>query len=173
MNTNTNTTYGLTSFIADVQYGKLGESIFVKDFLEFLRIKYQDVTGVHGFQVIDSDFIVAIGRYEIKANYKDDKQIIIEEYTNVNDLLGSISMGWFYKSKADTLVFLSKETHAMILIPFTEQFKTHYESIKNGFQLVRNKISEHKGRKWQSAFRKIPLSALNGYFAFYKQVPEK
>lgn len=163
-------TYGVTSFSSDIQQGKVGEAIFVRDFLEFLHIKYQDVTGVHGFQVIDSDFAAAVGRYEIKANYKDDKQIIIEEYTNVNPALGAISLGWFYKSKADTLVFLSKTTRTMILMPFTQNFKNHYELIKSSYSLINNKMSERDGRKWQSAFRKIPLSAVNGYFAYYKLI---
>ena len=163
-------TYGLTSFQNDIGKGKVGEGIFIDDFLKFLRINYQDVTGVHGFQLIDSDFLVKIGRYEIKANYKDDKLLVIEEYTNVNEQLAPKSLGWFYKSKADMLVFISRDTRAMIMLPFTDEFKAHYESIKEQYELISNKLSEHNGRKWQSAFRKIPLSALNGYFAFYKKI---
>lgn len=163
-------TYYQTNFTDDIRRGKIGETIFIDDFLNFLKIKYQDVTGNQGFQVIDADMLSRIGLYEIKTNYKDDKQIIIEEYTNINHELGPLSQGWFYKSKADTLVFISKDTRAMVLIPFTENFKAHYESIKETYPLIRNGLSTKDKRKWQSAFRKIPLSAINGMFAYYKRV---
>lgn len=160
-----------TSFTDDIGRGKEGEQIFTEDFLRFLNIEYEDVTGSQGFQLIDSDYLAKIGLYEIKANYKDNKIVIIEEYTNCNKQLAPISLGWFYKSKADMLVFVSKATRSMILIPFTDNFKAHYESIKNNYELMRNRISVHGGNRWQSAFRKIPLSAINGYFAYYKKAP--
>jgi len=161
----------ITSFEKDIQRGKPGEQIFREDFLQFLNIGYEDVTGKQGFQIIDSDYLAKIGLYEIKANYKDNKQVIIEEYTNHNEQLAPLSYGWFYKSKADILVFISKATRAMILIPFTDDFKAHYETIKDGYELQRNRISVHSnGCRWQSAFRKVPLSAINGYFAYYKKV---
>lgn len=165
------TIYDTTSFDGDIKKGKIGETIFVDDFLNFLKINFEDVTGVHGFQIIDSDFLAKIGRYEIKTNYKDDKQLIIEEFTNNNSALGKISMGWFYKSKADILVFISKETRSMILLPFTKEFREHYESIKEQYPLIQNRISiGNNGNKWQSAFRKVPLSSLNGYFSYYKRI---
>jgi hypothetical protein len=163
-------TTGITLFENDIKRGKVGEQIFTEDFLQFLHIEYEDVTNSQGFQVIDSDYLAKIGLYEIKANYKDNKQVIIEEYTNHNEQLAPISYGWFYKSKADILVFISKATRAMILIPFTDEFKAHYEAIKDGYELQRNRISVHNGCQWQSAFRKVPLSAINGYFAYYKKV---
>jgi hypothetical protein len=164
--------YGTTDFAGDIEIGKIGEKIFVADFLEFLRVNYEDVTGVQGFRIIDSDFVAAIGRYEIKANYKDDKMLVIEEFTNANETWGPISPGWFYKSRADMLVFVSKTTRAMILVPFTDIFKAHYESIKAGYELVMNRVScKPGGRKWQSAYRRIPLAAMNGFFAYYKRVP--
>lgn len=159
-----------TSFVNDINRGKAGEQIFTEDFLQFLNIEYEDVTGSQGFQIIDSDYLAKIGLYEIKANYKDNKIIIVEEYTNHNEKLATISYGWFYKSKADMLVFISKATRTMILIPFTEKFKEHYEKIKNNYDLQINKISIYNGSRWQSAYRKIPLSAINGYFAYYKKV---
>lgn len=163
-------TYGSTNFQDDIVRGKSGEEIFINDFLNFLHINYIDVTGIQGFQIIDSDFIAKVGRYEIKTNYKDDKILIIEEYTNHNLSLGKESAGWFYKSKADVLVFISKKTRAMILVPFTDEFKQHYESIKNNYPLINNKISIYNGKRWQSAFRNIPLSSINGYFSFYIKI---
>lgn len=162
--------YSTTKMVSDIQTGKVGESIFVDDFLKFMHIQYRDVTGTQGFRVIDSDYLTKIGLYEIKTNYHDDKKIIIEEYTNINEELCQLSFGWFYKSKANVLVFISKQTRMMILIPFTEEFKKHYENIKESYNLIRNKVSIRNGRKWQSAFRIIPLDALSGYFAIYKRI---
>lgn len=159
-----------TSFEIDIKHGKIGEQIFAEDFLKFLNINYEDVTGKQGFQVIDSDYLAKIGLYEIKTSYKDNKIIIIEDYTNINKELGRISAGWFYKSKADMLVFISKATRAMILVPFTDEFKAHYEAIKENYELRWNRISVRGDNSWQSAHRKIPLSAINGYFAYYKKV---
>jgi hypothetical protein len=166
-----NTTYSVTTFEKDIQKGKPGENIFVEDFLEFLKVNYENVTDVQGFRVIDTDFTSFVGSYEIKTNYKDNKEIIIEEYTNINKAYGPISYGWFYKSSADTLVFISKKTRAMILVPFSKEFKQHYETIKENQKLIWNRVSQnYKGDKWQSAFRKIPLSLINGYFAYYNKV---
>jgi hypothetical protein len=154
--------YGSTNFLTDISKGKIGEEIFAEDFLKFLNINFEDVTGNQGFRIIDADFLAKIGLYEIKTNYKDDQKIIIEEYTNINTNLGVISYGWFYKSKADMLVFISKTTRTMILIPFND--------IKENFTLIRNSISIKNNCKWQSAFRKIPLSSVNGFFAYYKRI---
>jgi len=159
-----------TSFEQDIKYGNLGEDIFKKNFLEFLNIKYENVTGCQQFQIIDTDFIAKIGLYEVKLNYKDNKQLIIEEYTNINESLAPISKGWFYKTKADLIVFVSKATKIMILLPFTNDFKFHYECISEDFELKRNKISVHNGREWQSAFRIIPFKNLEGYISVYKKL---
>ena len=159
-----------TDFYSDIQKGKTGEQIFIDDFLNFLNIQYNDVTGCQKFQIIDSDFVSKIGVYEIKLNYKDDNKIIIEEYTNINPSLSKISLGWFYKSKADILIFISKETRVMIMIPFNEKFKKHYENIKNNFELTRNFISTGRnGNQWQSAYRKIDLNSISGFYSKYKR----
>jgi hypothetical protein len=156
-----------TDFISDIKKGKIGEDIFIEDFLNFLNIKYEDVTGSQGFQIIDSDFLTKIGLYEIKTNYKDDEFLIIEEYTNCNELYGKKSFGWFYKTKADLLIFISKKTRTMIFLPFTEKFKNHYSLIRKKTELIKNKVTVYGDKKWQSAFRKIPLELLNGYISIY------
>lgn len=158
------------NFKDSINQGKEGEFIFKEDFLNFLQIEYIDVTGCQKFQVLDTDFKAKIGMYEIKANYKDDEQLFIEEYTNFNKEFGPISLGWWYKSKADLFVFLSKKTRNMILLPFTEEIKKHYEQIKTDFKLRPNKITYHNGNKWQSAYRIIPLSKLHGFYAKYKKI---
>ena len=160
----------MLDFEKDIAKGKIGEDIFIEDFLNFLNIKYKDVTGCQQFQAIDSDFLTSIGTYEIKLNYKDNRKIIIEEYTNVNESLSKISYGWFYKSKADLLVFISKQTRTMVLIPFDENFKKHYNEIKEKSELRRNRITCHEGKKWQSAFRVIPLDLLSGYYSMFKKM---
>jgi len=160
-----------TSMIDDVGKGKVGETIFKEDFLDFLGIEYLDVTGCQKFQAIDTDFKSTIGLYEIKTNYNDNKQIVIEEFTNIDESLCPISKGWFYKTKSDLLVFISKKTRMMVLVPFTDEFKEHYESIKENYRLVRNKyISEMNGRKWRSAIRFIPLDDIKGYYSMYKKM---
>ena len=159
-----------TSFDADIKYGSMGEEIFRKNFLEFLDIKYMNVTGCQAFQVIDSDYLTKIGLYEVKLNYKDNKQLIIEDFTNINEELAPISKGWFYKSEADLIVFISGETKIMIFMPMTEQLKKYYEDIKENFELKRNKISYHNGNKWQSAYRRIPFDSLKGFISIYKKL---
>ena len=78
------------SFIEDIKYGKLGEEIYRKNFLEFLNIKYIDVTGCQQFQIIDSDYLATIGLHEVKLNYKDNQELIIEDYTNIDEKIGPI-----------------------------------------------------------------------------------
>ncbi len=162
----------MINFIETIQKGKAGEQIFKEDFLEFLKINYVDVTGCQRFQAIDSDYLSKVGLFEIKTNYKDDKHIFIEEYTNINKRLGPISLGWWYKTRADLLVFISKATRTMVLIPYGEDIKNHYEAIKDNYDLRWNRITEHNGNKWQSAFRKVSLDDLCGYYSFYKKMSE-
>ena len=157
-------------FTKSIAQGKIGEQIFLDDFLKFLDIKYKDVTGCQQFQVIDTDYITSIGTYEIKTSYKDNKQIIIEDFTNVNSNLGNISYGWIKKTKADLIVFVSKKTRAMVFLPFTERFKKFYHSNKEMWKLRHNRVSEYRGRKWQSAFRIVPFDGIRGFVSVYKKI---
>jgi len=159
-----------TDFFKDIQKGKVGEQIFKNDFLDFLDIDYIDVTNCQQFQAIDADFKAKIGLYEIKANYKDDKMLCIEEYTNCNKEYGPISYGWFYKSGADLLVFLSKATRIMVMVPLTPEFKQHYENVRNEYDLIKNRVSTKGKNRWQSAFRKIPLNSIKGFYSVYKRI---
>lgn len=162
----------MLNFFDSITSGKPGENIFKEDFLDFLNINYIDVTECHKFQIIDSDFISKIGLYEIKANYKDDKKIIIEEYTNINENLGKVSYGWFYKSKSDLIIFISLKTRTMIFIPFTDSFKKFYKDISKKIELKYNKFSFNPKTKtkWQSAFKIINLDDIKGFFSVYKKV---
>lgn len=157
-------------FYESINYGKQGEKIFREEFLDFMRLNYVQVTDCQQFQIVDTDFDSSFGTYEVKLNYKDDKNLIFEDYTNINTKLGKESKGWVYKSKADKIVFISKSTHTMVMVPFTDEFKTHYETIKEEYPLIKNSVSQKGSSKWQSAFRRVPLTALNGYYGFYKKM---
>jgi len=163
-----------TSFSADIKRGKIGEQIFIEDFLLFMGIKYKDVTGCQAFQVIDADFLSSIGLYEIKTNYRDNHLLIFEDYSNNDPKCGPITQGWIYKTKADLVVFVSKATRHMIFLPLTERFKRHYqEKVIPATTLNNNSYSESKGRKWRSAYRKVPFSMLRGFISQYKCMADK
>ena len=156
-----------TSFEEDKKRGKEGERIFKEDFLDFLGITYEDVTGCQQFQVIDTDYLTKIGTYEVKANYKDDKLLVFEDWSNMEYK----SKGWIYKTQADLLVFVSKKTRTMIFLPFTERFKKHYGYIKQNTKQLFN-TSQKNGRMWKSAYRKVPFDMLAGYISVYKVKPD-
>jgi hypothetical protein len=162
------------SFEESIAKGKIGEIIVKEDFLEFLNIKYQDVTGCQQFQVIDTDYLATIGgRLEVKTSYKDNKELIIEDYTDYRPELGKTSLGWFEKTQANLILFVSKTTRAIVFMPMTQRLKVHYWKIRNDFQLVRNmKTSNRYGDTWQSAYRRIPFSALHGFVSVYKKIDE-
>jgi hypothetical protein len=158
---------GITSFTDDIKKGVAGEIIFQQDFLDFLGINYQNVTGCQQYQVIDTDYLTKIGTYEIKSNYKDNDKLIFEEYTNYNAELGKISLGWLYKTTADLIVFVSKDSRTMIFLPFTEAFKLHYATIRDETKLNMNRVTVYGNCKWQSAFRIVPFELLNGFISVY------
>ena len=160
----------MTDFFQDINKGKIGEQIFVEDFLNFLKFEYKDVTGCQKYQVIDSDFITGVKTYEVKANYKDNEILIFEDYTNINKQLSKISLGWIYKTKADLIVFISVKTRTMILLPFNDLFKDNYKTIREQTKLIKNNISVKGNSKWQSAYRKVPFDLLKGYISIYKRI---
>lgn len=160
----------MRNFYDDIKKGSIGEKIFKQDFLDFLEIKYENVTGKQQYQVIDTDYLTAVGKYEIKNNYKDNDQIIIEDYTNINEKLGDISLGWIYKTKADLIVFVSQKTRTMVFMPLNERFKKHYSYIRDNTKLIHNKPSFAGTNKWQSAFRIVPFDLLDGYISIYKKL---
>lgn len=160
----------MLNFIQDIEKGRVGEDIFRKEFLDFLKVKYKDVTNCQAYQIIDSDFLSDIGLIEVKSNYKDNNQLIIETYTNCNLSLGAKSWGWVYKSKADLIVFISVKTHTMVFLPFNDKFKRHWTVIKGQTVAKRNNITEHNGKLWQSSFRIVPFNLLDGYISIYQKL---
>lgn len=160
----------MRNFYEDIKTGTIGEEIFRQDFLDFLGIKYENVTGRQQYQVIDTDYLTSVGKYEIKNNYKDNEQLIIEDYTNINDKLGNISLGWIYKTNCDLIVFVSQKTRTMVFMPFNDRFKNHYSYIRDNTKLIHNRISFSGNNKWQSAFRIVPFEMLDGYISIYKKL---
>jgi hypothetical protein len=162
-----------TSFANDIKKGKVGEQIFKDDFLEHLNIKYKDVTGNQAFQVIDTDYLASIGnKIEVKANYRDDNKLYIEDYSHWEPDNYELRNGWLIESKADLLVFISKKTRTHILLPNTPKFKKHYaDVVKKSTSIIPNKISRnYRGESWQSWFRVVPFDLLKGFISIYKKL---
>lgn len=165
-------------FDDSLKKGAVGEAIFRQDFLEFLHIKYEDVTGCQAFQIIDTDFLSVVGdKIEVKSNYKDDKILIIEEHSNCDPLYGRVTDGWFEKTKADLIVFVSKDSRVMVFMPMTERLKVFYRAHKHRFRLEKNRVSTKRNKngtisKWQSSFRRVPFGDLPGFLSVYKKLPE-
>ena len=163
------------SFEESIAKGKVGELIVKQDFLDFLNIKYQDVTNCQQFQVIDTDYLASVGgRLEVKSNYKDKKELVIEDFTDYRPEIGKTSLGWFEKTQANLIIFVSPTTRAMIFMPMTQRLKMHYWKIRNEYQLIRNMATTNKySDVWQSAYRRIPFSALRGFISVYKKLDDE
>lgn len=161
-----------TNFYMDIKKGKTGEKIFKEDYLEYNKIKYKDVSTIKCYQKLDVDFITESESYEIKSNYKDNEWLYLEEFTNINRLLGDINLGWLAKCKATTIVFISKQSRDMIFLKFNNEFKTRYKEIRKDYHLFRNDISYRYDMKWQSAYRYIPLYEFEGLYKKYNKQDE-
>jgi len=157
-----------TSFEEDKKRGKEGEQIFKEDFLDFLGIKYDDVSEDKAYQQEGFDFVTDIGNYEVKANYNDNQLLIFEDWYKHETVLG-----WLYTTQADVIVFVSMKTRTMIFLPFTERFKKHYKYIRENTKLIKNRPTrDANGNQWVSAYRKVPFDMLAGYISVYRIKPE-
>ncbi|MBC8458746.1 MAG: hypothetical protein H8D67_12205 [Deltaproteobacteria bacterium] len=155
----------LTKFEDDLRRGKVGERIFVEDFLKFLGFKYEDVSDRQSFRIEGADFLLPTGLVDVKANYKDDKKIIIEDWANIL----TEKKGWFYTSSAKLFIFISTKTRTMIILPNTGELHHWYESSKDNYELKKNKVSvDRRGNRWQSAFRIVPIKDIPMGVAIYK-----
>jgi predicted GIY-YIG superfamily endonuclease len=106
--------------------------------------------------------------YIIQANIGGP--VKIGKANNIEDRIKQHQVGWIYKTKADLIVFISKKTRKMIFLPFNEKFKSYYKHIRANTELIKNKISVHNNKKWQSAYRKVPFELLKGYISIYEKV---
>lgn len=161
-----------TYFKEDIKKGKIGELIFKEDFLDHLNINYKDVTNHQAFQIIDTDYLASIGgKIEVKTNYKDDKHLILEDYTHYDPEGHEYNQGWLYRSEANLFAFVSKNTRTIVFLPNTAQFKRHYlRDVKKHVPLILNRPSRKNNNVWRSAFRKVPFEFLRGYISIYKKL---
>lgn len=156
-----------TNFFKDLDKGKLAEVLFKNNFLAFIGIPFADVSNIQKYQDAKIDTFSYGFTVDVKT-YKRKGFCIIEEYTNINESLGKISLGWFDKSKANIIAYVCPTSGEMIILRFDGKFKEWYACNKEEYILERNKISEKNGRRWQSAFRALPLSDLSGFVSYYK-----
>jgi hypothetical protein len=165
-----------TNFEQDIEKGKIREFIFKHYFCGFLNIRSKDVTGDAGYRQKDIDLITTDFTVDVKTlTFKDG--IIIEDYTNINEGLGVISKGWFYKSAADLIAFVyynrhnsdDKQNGLIVILRFSNEFKEWYLANMERYQLRQNKITNGKnGKQWQSAYRVIPFDDLSTFIASFK-----
>jgi len=145
--------------------GNIGEQIFKEDYLDFLNISATKADN----EAHTCDFASLMENYEVKANYKDDAKIVIEEDHNIDESLGQLKKGWIYTSTASTIAFVSVDTRTMIICPMA-LLKQRYNDIKDKYQLFKNQMSNGlRGDKWISTYRRINLSDLRGCFCRYKK----
>lgn len=156
-----------TDFFKDLDKGKLAEALFKNNFLSFIGIPFTDVTNIQNYQNDKIDTVSHGFTVDVKT-YKRKGFCIIEEYTNVNEKLGKISLGWFDKSKANIIAYVCPTSGEMILLRFDNKFKEWYMHNKEKYILEKNKVSEKNGKQWQSAFRALPLTDLSGFVSYYK-----
>lgn len=166
----------MTSFEKDVKTGNKGEKIFYNYMIKRYDPKSLiDTTSIPKFQKEDIDYVLYNDEddyktFEIKANYKDNDCIVVEEYTNYDEKLGPISYGWIVKTKAQYLVFVSINTGTMILID-CKKFKDRYVEIGKKYELFLNQQSIYtSGKIRQGAYKVIPLDEFKG---MYKKIINK
>lgn len=161
---------GTTSFEKDVKTGNKGEKIFY----EYMIKRYDpttiiNTTSIPKFQKEDIDYVLYKDEedyktFEIKANYKDNDMLFIEEFTNYNESLGPISYGWVVKTKADYVVFVSISTSTMIFMKW-KGFKKRYLEIGKKYNLIKNQNSIYaSGNIRQGAYKIIPLYEFEGLY---------
>lgn len=158
---------GTTKFINDIDKGKVAEAIFNNNILSFMGIPFADVSGDKKYQDMKIDVIGHGFSVDVKT-YTMPGFCIIEEYTNYTKEFGDISLGWFDKSKASLIVYVCVKDGGMVILRFDARFKDWYINNKANYELKLNKVSEHNGRRWQSAYRAIPIKDLIGFVSYYK-----
>ena len=129
-----------TNFNNDNALGSRGEKIFENEFLKKFNIEYMNVSFNQAYRKKEIDYITRNAAYEVKTNYKDDGIIIIEEYHNIDEQYDSIKKGWWYQTKADYVVFISKNTGDMIFLPMQAETRNLFEEAKEDYPLIKNKV---------------------------------
>ncbi len=145
-----------TTWEKSLSKGKIGEELFLKwlqqDYWEW---DWEDVRSDPEYRRKDIDFLVwGYERFtlEVKASYRSDGIIVIEEQSVVGN-----KPGWVYTSEADLFVFINIENGEMVWLQNDEDFKEWWKTNKNKYREMFN--STNNGQ-WKSSYRKIPLNDL-------------
>jgi hypothetical protein len=147
-----------------IEANKIAETKFEEFWNKRKNCKVINVTNIPYYRNKDIDFIVSgttfYGTFEVKNNYKiKNKNIIIELFDNVDPNLGEIRVGWYYYSKADYFIFMSKTTNYFIKIKNNKEFRCWFDEIHFNYPLIPNTPNFNKktGKIQQSAFKSIPF----------------
>jgi hypothetical protein len=151
-----------TNYYNDIERGKPSEELF-QQWATLHNLKIQDVRDDTEYRNKDIDFILTIRStrtIDVKKSLDDDEfHIPIQEYKDVETQW----LGWFYRSEADCICFADVPTRTLVFLSMTPEMKSYYETIKDRFELLRNKPTKKGNRTWQSAFRVIPMVELKQF----------
>lgn len=148
------------SYKNDIELGKTGENIFTK-FMINRNIEYVDVSNNNNFYQFDADYLIKKDNeykwYDVKFNYKNDNQLILETFFNCNLQYGKIRKGWVFTSWSDYFIFISDTQ--LINLSNSESFQEWLKKNVNQYHLYKNKPTHDEKRNywWQGAYIRIPL----------------
>ena len=152
----------MTDFTTDNRHGKIGEKYF-KQYLKSKKIKFDDVSKDKTMQKKDVDFIVTnedktYTYYEVKYNWKKNGYLVIEIFSNCNEILGDIKMGWPWYCEAHYIIFVSP-VGKMLQLTFNQDFKNKFDEIKNKLEVHINEPTRNRFGviTHQSAYVEIPI----------------
>ena len=145
----------MTKFQEDYETGDIGVAIFIGYF--GISQVFKDVPIA---QKEDYDILMNGSTFELKTNYHDNGNIFFEEWTNREKGL----KGWIATSKADYIVFISKDTKLMLMYDLNALrawYKTNYQFIKGLCPLRKNKPTTGLyGDIWCSEYRVLTLDQI-------------
>jgi hypothetical protein len=162
------------SFEKCITEGKICEALFSDHYLTPFGLQVADVTNIKQYQKIGADFIASLGhKWECKGNYRDNLEIIIEDWSDYRPEINQFIPGWFFTSTADVIVSISKKTVNVVGMKRSKKLVDDYNKIKNYYRLIRNDISyDLRGNVWRSAFRVIPCEIIKEHLFFLIKPPD-
>ena len=144
-----------TSFKKDYAKGSIGVRIFLRRIVKNQKYDTPPMCDKEKYDILHCGT-----RYEIKATYKDDGMICVEEWYDFT----KAKKGWIVTSESDYIVFVSTETENMVIYPtqlLRGWYKKNYQWIKKDYALIKNKASLGiYGDIWTGAYRKIPMDII-------------
>lgn len=145
-------------------FGGNGESIFLDDFVNFLKIPCKDVRNDILYRDMGIDFIINNNyRIDIKTTNLVNKIALLEKKENIKT--GEVSHGWFYTSNADAFFFIEIKTRKIYIINRTEDFYNYYNNkIKPSV-----KIKESLNGNMVNYYRIVNISMIQGFYSLYQR----